>query len=91
LGQEVLDTGDSFVVTRHTSGRISILMWNYCHYTADSNDSRSIQKAVGSHQLYEMFEQKPEKQFNLRLSGVQGRMRIQPLASTTSIVFWMPG
>ncbi|HEX2619691.1 MAG TPA: hypothetical protein VHL11_06080, partial [Phototrophicaceae bacterium] len=77
LGEEVLNSGDSFVVTRHVSGKISILMWNYCHYTAEANDSRSIQKAVGSHQLYEIFEQKPEKQFMLSLLGLQGNVRIQ--------------
>lgn len=77
LGEEVLSSGDSFAVTRHTSGKISILMWNYCHYSAEGNDSRSIAKAVGSRQLYDLFEQKPEKQFTLSLSGLQGNVRIQ--------------
>jgi len=77
LGEEVLESGDSFVVTRHTSGKISVLMWNYCHYTDEANDSRSIAKAVGSARLYEMFEQKPEKEFVLSLSGLGGSLRIQ--------------
>jgi xylan 1,4-beta-xylosidase len=77
LGEEVLNSGDSFVVTRHASGKISVLMWNYCHFSVEGNDSRSIQKAVGSSQVYELFEQKPEKQFTVRLSGIQGSVRIQ--------------
>ena len=77
LGEDVLDSGNSFVVTRYANGKISILMWNYSHYTAETNDSRTIQRAVGSKQIYEMFEQKPEKQFNLRLSGLHRGVRIQ--------------
>lgn len=77
LGEEVLTSGDSFVVTRHASGKISILLWNYCHYTTEANDSRSIQKAGGSRQVYEMFEQKPEKRVTVHLSGLQGSVRIQ--------------
>lgn len=77
LGEEVLETGDSFVVTRHASGKISILMWNYCHYASTSNNSRTIERALGSRQLYEMFELKPEKHFTLRLSGIHGNMRFE--------------
>lgn len=77
LGDEVLSIGDSFVATRHANGRISVLLWNYCHYTTEANDSRFIAKARGSYQLYEMFEQKPEKQFDLHLSGLPKNVRIQ--------------
>ena len=77
LGDDVLEIGDSYVVTRHASGKVSILLWNYCHYKPESNDSRSIQKAVGSRQIYDIFEPTPEKQFALSLSGLQGNVRIQ--------------
>jgi xylan 1,4-beta-xylosidase len=77
LGEEVLNSGDAFVVTRHTSGKISVLMWNYCHYNAETNDSRSIQKLVGSPQLYDIFEPKPAKQFTVCLASLQGKVRIQ--------------
>lgn len=77
LGEDVLDSGDSFVITRHASGKISILLWNYCHYAAATNDSRTIQNAVGSARIYDMFERKPEKQFDLTLSGLQGDVRVQ--------------
>lgn len=77
LGEEVLLAGDSFVVTRHSSGKISILLWNYCHYKSETNDSRTIQQAVGNPQLYDIFELKPEKHFDLRLAGLQGDVRIQ--------------
>ena len=77
LGEDVLESGDSFAVTRHASGKISVLLWNYCHYTDAANDSRFIQKATGSRQLYDMFEQKPAKQFTLHLSGLGSNLRVQ--------------
>lgn len=77
LGEEVLESGDSFVVTRHASGKISVLIWNYCHYTNASSDSRIVQKLIGSHQIYDIFERKPEKHFSLYLSGLQRNVRVQ--------------
>ncbi|CAG0969437.1 partial Beta-xylosidase, partial [Anaerolineae bacterium] len=78
LGDEILDMGDSFAVTRHTSGKISVLVWNYCHYTDEAaSDSRSIQKAAGTRRLYDMFVQKAEKQFTLNLPGFDRKVRVQ--------------
>ncbi|MFN8529367.1 MAG: beta-xylosidase [Anaerolineae bacterium] len=77
LGDEVLESGDSYVVTRHASGKISILMWNYCHYNTESNDSRFIQSIVGSRQIYDIFESAPKKQFSLSLSGLPGNVRVE--------------
>jgi xylan 1,4-beta-xylosidase len=78
LGNEVLEQGDSFVVTRHKSGKISVLVWNYTHYTDEAaSDSRFIQKALGTHRLYDMFVQQPEKQFILNLAGLEKKLRVQ--------------
>jgi xylan 1,4-beta-xylosidase len=78
LGDELLELGDSFAVTRHQSGKISILVWNYCHYTdAAASDSRFIQKAVGTQRLYDMFVLQPDKQFTLKLSGLERKVRVQ--------------
>ncbi|MBZ0307344.1 MAG: hypothetical protein K8I82_14855, partial [Anaerolineae bacterium] len=78
LGNEILDMGDSFVVTRHTGGKISVLVWNYCHYTDwAASDSRFIQEAAGTPQLYDMFEQKAEKQFTLNLPAYERKVRVQ--------------
>lgn len=77
LGEEILESGDSFIVTRHASGKLSVLIWNYCHYTEEANDSRFIQKAVGTREIYDIFVQNPEKHFNLQLSDPKGQLRIQ--------------
>lgn len=78
LGDEILDMGDSFIVTRHTSGKISVLVWNYCHYTDEAaSDNRFIQKAAGTRRLYDMFAQKAEKSFTLNLPGFERKVRVQ--------------
>ncbi len=76
LGPEELGSGDSFAVTRRPDGALVVLLWNYCHYSTEGNDSRSFQLAEGS-RVYELFERRPPKQFSMRFSGLDGPVRVQ--------------
>ncbi|MAU09869.1 MAG: beta-xylosidase [Anaerolineaceae bacterium] len=77
LGDELLELGDGYAVTRHSSGKISVVMWNYCHYTEEANDSRTIQNAVGTPELYGMFQDDPAKEFTVTLPGLEDGVRIE--------------
>lgn len=76
LGAEVLAEGDSYAVTRRSDGTVAILLWNYCHYRADANDSRLLAAAKPG-EIYELFDQKPPRVFELLLEGTGGSARIQ--------------
>jgi xylan 1,4-beta-xylosidase len=76
LGNELLGEGDSYAVTRRPDGTLVVLLWNYCHYRDDANDSRLMEKA-GPHEIYALFETQPPREFKLCLQGVGENARIQ--------------
>jgi xylan 1,4-beta-xylosidase len=76
LGEEVLEEGDSYAVTRRSDGTIAVLLWNYCHYRADANDSRLLAAAKPG-EIYALFDLKPPRVFGLRLEGTGTSTRIQ--------------
>jgi xylan 1,4-beta-xylosidase len=76
LGNELLGEGDSYAVTRRPDGTIAILLWNYCHYRPDANDSRLLARAKPA-EIYDLFVSQPARQFNLALEGLGQNVRIQ--------------
>ncbi len=76
LGEEELGGGDSYAVTRRRDGSLAILLWNYCHYRADANDSRMLAEA-GPGKIYGLFEDRPTAEFRLRLGGFDRPIRVQ--------------
>jgi xylan 1,4-beta-xylosidase len=76
LGDEVLAEGDSYAVTRHRDGTLAVLMWNYCHYRDDANDSRLLAAAKPG-EIYNLFDVQPSREFTLNLGGVGASVRLQ--------------
>jgi xylan 1,4-beta-xylosidase len=76
LGEEVLSEGDSFAVTRRRDGSLAVLLWNYCHYREDANDSR-LMEAAKPGEIYDLFEKKPAREFTLVLEGATASARVQ--------------
>jgi xylan 1,4-beta-xylosidase len=76
LGNELLQEGDSFTVTRRADGTLIVLLWNYCHYRDDANDSRLLAQAKPD-EIYDLFAVQPVREFKLVLDGVKHNTRIQ--------------
>ncbi len=76
LGDEVLAEGDSYVVTRRADGTLVVLLWNYCHYRADANDSRRL-AAARPQEIYDLFAVQSPRQFQLKVDGVGQEVRLQ--------------
>jgi xylan 1,4-beta-xylosidase len=76
LGNELLADGDSHTVTRRPDGTLAILLWNYCHYLPEANDSRMIDK-VKHAEIYGLFDVQPAHEFTLNIQGMGQNVRIQ--------------
>jgi xylan 1,4-beta-xylosidase len=76
LGDEALAEGDSYAVTRRRDGTLAVLMWNYCHYRDDANDSRLLAAAKPG-EIYNLFDVQPSREFTLNLDGVGASVRLQ--------------
>lgn len=76
LGNEMLSDGDGYAVTRRENGTLAVLLWNYCHYRPDANDSRRMAEATPD-EIYELFEQQAPRDFNLVLEDIGPSVRIQ--------------
>jgi xylan 1,4-beta-xylosidase len=76
LGKEELANGDGYAVTRRPDGSLAILLWNYCHYRADANDSRVLASAAPG-EIYALFELKPSRRFHLKVEGMGRAVRVQ--------------
>jgi xylan 1,4-beta-xylosidase len=76
LGEEVLAEGDSYAVTRRRDGTLAVLMWNYCHYRDDANDSRLLAAAKPG-EIYDLFAVQPPREFQLKVDGVGQDVRLQ--------------
>jgi len=76
LGEEVLAEGDSYAVTRRRDGTLAILLWNYCHYRDDANDSRLLAAAEPG-EIYELFNVQPPREFTLKVAGMGALARVQ--------------
>lgn len=76
LGNELLVEGDSYAVTRRPDGSLAILLWNYCHYRPDANDSRLLAQAKPG-EIYDLFALQPAREFKLILEGLCQSARIQ--------------
>lgn len=76
LGEEVLSEGDGYAVTRRADGTLAVLLWNYCHYRADANDSRLLAAAQPG-EIYDLFDIQPTREFALHLDGVGSFVRVQ--------------
>lgn len=76
LGNEVLSEGDSYAITRRSDGTLAVLMWNYCHYRDDANDSRLLASAKPG-EIYGLFDVKPAREFTLNLEGLGTSVRLQ--------------
>ncbi len=70
LGPAELASGDSFVATRRGDGTLAIVLWNYCHYR---DGARLTPEVVDP---YGLFEQGPQKRFQLSLTGLEGPLRV---------------
>lgn len=68
--------GDGFAVTRRADGTIAALLWNYCHYREDANDSRLLAAASPS-EIYNLFAVKPPREFQLMVDGLGASARVQ--------------
>jgi xylan 1,4-beta-xylosidase len=76
LGDHVLAEGDAYAVTRRGDGTLAVLMWNYCHYRDDANDSRLLTAAKPG-EIYDLFDVRPSREFTLNLDGVGASVRLQ--------------
>lgn len=76
LGDEAMAEGDGYAVTRRRDGTLAVLLWNYCHYRADANDSRLLAAAKPG-EIYDLFDVRPAREFTLRLDGVGASTRVQ--------------
>lgn len=71
LGNEVLERGDNYVVTRK-DGKIQILMWNYCYYKEDfANGDR---RALTNHDRYRIFDDQ-DLSISIDLKSLQGKYK----------------
>jgi xylan 1,4-beta-xylosidase len=71
-----LAEGDGYAVTRRADGTIAILLWSYCHYRDDANDSRLLAAAKPT-EIYDLFAVKPPREFQLKVDGVGENVRLQ--------------
>ena len=55
---------------------MAVLLWNYCHYRADANDSRLLAAAQPG-EIYDLFAMQPSREFTLNLEGVGASVRLQ--------------
>jgi xylan 1,4-beta-xylosidase len=76
LGDEVLAEGDGYAVTRRPDGTLVVLLWNYCHYRDDANDSRLLAAAKPG-EIYDLFDIRPSREFTLHLDDVGSSVRVQ--------------
>lgn len=76
LGEEVLAEGDSYAVTRRRDGTLAVLLWNYCHYRDDANDSRLLTAAEPG-EMYGLFDVQPSREFTLNLDGLGKSIHLQ--------------
>jgi xylan 1,4-beta-xylosidase len=63
-------------VTRRPDGTLAVLLWNYCHYRADANDSRLLAAAKPA-EIYELFDVRPAREYHLVMDGVGEHARLQ--------------
>jgi beta-xylosidase len=73
LGDEELESGDSYAITRRMDGSLCILLWNYVHYNELGKDSRNTERG----DLYSLFQKAQPLQFELEFSKLADRVRIQ--------------
>jgi len=66
LGEEWIEGGDSFVVSRRRDGTMAVLLWNYCHYREDANDSR-LMAGAKAREIYDLFALEPAKETTVRV------------------------
>lgn len=76
LGSEELGGNEHYAVTRHSDGRITILAWNYCHYTKEGNDLRKLEQIVGT-DMYKLYEAGSPQDFQFALKGLAGNVRVE--------------
>lgn len=76
FGNEVLADGDGYALTRRADGKIAMLLWNYCHYSDDANDSRRM-AAAKPKEIYDLFVVRPSREFQLKLDGMGTVARLQ--------------
>ena len=53
-----------------------VLLWNYCHYRSDANDSRRLAAAKSS-EIYALFASPPPRDFSISLAGMGKAVRVQ--------------
>jgi xylan 1,4-beta-xylosidase len=53
-----------------------MLLWNYCHYRDDANDSR-LMAAAKPTEIYDLFAVQPTREFQLKVEGVGQNVRLQ--------------
>lgn len=68
LGETVLASGDSYIATQRKDGTVVVLLWNYCHYRDDANDSRLLAAAKPG-EIYGLFDARPPVRHSVRLIG----------------------
>jgi xylan 1,4-beta-xylosidase len=76
LGEEMLAEGDGYAVTRRSDGTLAILVWNYCHYSEDANDSRLLAAAKPG-EIYNLFAVQPPRAVQLNVEGLGQTVRLQ--------------
>ncbi len=76
LGEEELQCGDDYVVTRRKNGDLVVLLWNYVHYSEAGNDSRAFENAGGA-RVYGLFEEKSARDFRIDLPNQKAAYRVQ--------------
>jgi len=81
LGNELLADGhgadgEGYAITRRADGVLAVLLWNYCHYRDDANDSRLLSQASPT-EIYHLFTIHPAREFHLHLEGLGQHTRIQ--------------
>ena len=52
------------------------MLWNYCHYRDDANDSRLLASAKPN-EIYDLFSIQPVRDFQLNVNGVGASVRLQ--------------
>jgi xylan 1,4-beta-xylosidase len=76
LGEEALADGDGYAITRRADGTVVALLWNYCHYRADANDSRRM-AAAKPDEINDLFDVQPPREFTLALEGLGPQVRLE--------------
>ena len=52
------------------------MLWNYCHYRDDANDSRLL-AAAKPHEIYDLFAIRPPRDYQLKVDGLGTATRLQ--------------